>query len=165
MSIARAEPFRLAGRRGVVLAALATVISGAAGFALGQFQMAGRVTHLTIAPCGLDAAPAPLALPLQDLLRKAGGHGVSLGPFHHVGLDRAVIVRFAVEADAPYRHIAADGYDLLVLPVPVPGRALPDEIRLECRYGTVARVQYRSGQTREAFDIAPFPEAAGPSAG
>ena len=158
MSTSRAEGRHGPVARGAVLAAAAALVSGAVGYAVGHLQASGRVTQLTIAPCGLDAAPAPVALPLNDLLRKAGGHAVSLGPFHHEGLDRSVTVRFALGAESPRRHSDADGNDLLVLPVPASAHALPDEIRLECRYGAVARVQYRTGQTREGFDIAPAPQ-------
>lgn len=149
--------------RAVALAAVVGLVSGAVGFVFGQMQATGRVTHLAIAPCGLGAGPAPVALPLTDLLRKSDGHGISLGPFRHDGLDRAVTVRFAPSDPgdvAPYRYSDADGHDLLVLPLSVSGKSLPDEIRLECRYGTLARVQYRIGQTREAFDIGPAPARA-----
>lgn len=165
MSIFRGDARTLRVSRGVALAGAAALLSGAVGYAVGQLQATERMTRLTIAPCGLDEAPAPVALPLDDLLRKAGGHGVSLGPFRHDGLDRTVTVRFALGADAPYRQSDAGGHDLLVLPVPEAASALPDEIRLECRYGTVARVQYRTGQTREAFDIAPAPSPVDLSAG
>lgn len=165
MSIPHAERRGARATRGVALGVAAMLVSGAVGFAAGQIQATGRVTQLTIAPCGLDAAPAPVALPLDDLLRKAGGHGVSLGPFRHDGLDRAVTVRFALDADGPVRHRDAEGHDLLVLPVTVSGTALPDEIRLECRFGTVARVQYRTGRTREARDITPDPDRVDPTAG
>lgn len=165
MSISRADRRPAWLTRGVMLAAAATLVSGAVGYVAGKVQATGRVTHLTIAPCGLDEAPAPVALPLNDLLRKAGGHTVSLGPFRHDGLDRSVTVRFALGAAGPVRHSDADGHDLLVLPVSASGGPLPDEIRLECRYGTVARVQYRTGQAREAFDIPPDPPRTDLSAG
>ncbi|MGS4944882.1 hypothetical protein ACVDG3_05345 [Meridianimarinicoccus sp. RP-17] len=130
-----------------------TILAGAAGFVAGHMRAKGQVTHLTIATCGLDAAPAPVALPLRDLMRKAGGHNVSLGPFRHDGLDSDVTVRFALGSDTPQRHGNGSEGELLVLPVPEDGTPLPDEIRLECRYGVVARVQYRTGATREAFDL------------
>jgi len=157
MSASHADPRRWGVTRGVMLAAAATLMSGVVGFVVGQFHATGRVTHLAIAPCGLDEAPAPVALPLADLLRKSNGHGLSLGPFQHDGLDRAVTVRFAQGDAGPYRVNSGAGHDLLVLPVPASNRALPHEIRLECRYGSVARVQYRVGQTRQAFDIDPAP--------
>lgn len=158
MSASRADPRGWDVTRGVMLAAAAaTVVSGVVGFVVGQVHATGRVTHLAIAPCGLDAAPAPVALPLADLMRKSNGHGLSLGPFSHDGLDRAVTVRFAQGDTEPYRVSGMEGHDLLVLPLPASSRALPHEIRLECRYGTVARVQYRIGQTRQAFDIDPAP--------
>ncbi len=165
MSTPRADVRRGPVPRGIMRAAVAAVGFGMAGYLVGQHQATGRVTELTIAPCGLGAAPAPVALPLNDLLRKAGGHGLSLGPFRHDGLDRAVTVRFALDAEGPVRHRDGDGHDLVVVPVPTSARELPDEIRLECRYGTVARVQYRTGQTREAFDVPSAPAQAGSGTG
>lgn len=167
MLAAFAEHLRGISRGALAMAAAGALVAGAVGYGLGHLRASGQVTHLTIATCGLDEAPAPVALPLRDLLRKAGGHNVSLGPFRHDGLDRAVTVRFALGSDTPRRAGIddADG-DLLVLPVPDAGAPLPDEIRLECRYGTVARVQYRKGQVREAFDLDPAaPSLAGNSAG
>jgi hypothetical protein len=141
------------GARTVALGVAVALVAGAVGFGLGHMRANGQVTHLTIATCGLDEAPAPVALPLRDLMRKAGGHNVSLGPFRHEGLTRDVTVRFALGSDTPQRHANGDSGDLLVLPIPETGAPLPDEIRLECRYGAVARVQYRKGSTREAFDL------------
>lgn len=166
MSAGFAEAVLRSRRALGALAAVGALGVGAAGYGLGHLHATGQVTHLTLATCGLDAAPEPVALPLRDLLRKAGGHNVSLGPFRHDGLDRAVTVRFALGTDTPRRTgtDAVDG-DLLVLPVPDAGAPLPDEIRLECRYGTVERVRYRTGQAQEAFDLVPVPSHAGRTAG
>lgn len=153
MSAFPVDPWRGWSRRSVAIGAAFAVLAGAVGFGLGHMRASGQVTELTIATCGLDEAPAPVALPLRDLMRKAGGHNVSLGPFRHDGLDRHVTVRFALGTDRPQRHADGVGGDLLVLPVPSEDAPLPDEIRLECRYGTVARVQYRRGAMREAFDL------------
>ncbi len=165
MSRFRADLLRDGTGRLVARGAAIAVLAGAVGFGLGHMRATGQVTQLTIATCGLDDAPAPVALPLRDLMRKAGGHNVSLGPFRHDGLDRDVTVRFALGADAPRRHPDGDDRDMLVLPVPTVGAPLPDEIRLECRFGTVARVQYRTGTVREAFDLTPPPALADRSAG
>lgn len=151
--------------RALALGAAIAVIAGGAGFALGQWHANGQVTNLTIATCGLGDAPNPVALPLRDLMRKAGGHSVSVGPFRHDGLDRDVTVRFALGSDTPQRHADGDGGDLILLPLPEPGAPMPDEIRLECRYGTVARIQYRKGTTRAAFDLTTPPAMADTSAG
>lgn len=153
------------GRRAVAVLALAVALSGGTGFALGHWRATGEVTRLTIATCGLGEAPAPVALPLRDLLRKAGGHNVSVGPFRHDGLDGSVTVRFAPGSDGPRRTRPDPDGDVIVLPVPASGAAMPDEIRLECRYGAIARVQYRTGPAREAFDLAPDRSTARSTAG
>lgn len=165
MSAFPADPLPGWSRRGVAIGAAVAVLAGVVGFGVGHMRASGQVTELTIATCGLDEAPAPVALPLRDLMRKAGGHNVSLGPFRHDGLDRDVTVRFALGTERPERHAGGADGDLLVLPVPGEDAPLPDEIRLECRYGTVARVQYRRGGTREAFDLSSPPATAERGAG
>jgi hypothetical protein len=165
MSVFPADLLRGWSARSALIAASGALLVGIAGYALGHMRASGQVTHLTIATCGLGDAPAPVALPLRDLMRKAGGHNVSLGPFRHAGLERDVTVRFALGSDTPRRLSDGEDADLLVLPLPALDAPLPDEIRLECRYGAVARVQYRKGTTREAFDLTAPPAMAESSAG
>lgn len=165
MSARFADRFGAGARSIVAVGAAVALLAGVAGFALGHLRATGQVTQLKIATCGLDAAPEPVALPLRDLLRKAGGHNVSIGPFRHDGLDRAVTVRFTLGSDSPQRAERTGTGDLLVLPVPDAGAPLPDEIRLECRYGAVARVQYRTRQAHETFELRPTSAVAGNDAG
>lgn len=138
-------------------AALAGVASAA--FYVGAKRAEVPTTRLVVATCGLVPSPAPLDLPLAALMGKAGTPGLTLGPILHPGLDAPLSVHFRplAEGQTPQPE-QANGR--LVLPVD-PAR-LPDEIRLSCRYGAVARVDYRRGPLRHPLQVQqidPAPEA------
>jgi hypothetical protein len=136
--------------------------AGVAGFRVGMTHGVGNITHLTLAPCGLTVPPAPIALPLGDLLRKTGGHGVGLGPFRHDGLDRPVTVRFVAEDTAP-AFVAGPDEDQVLLPLPAADADMPEEIRMECRYGQIARVQYRRDGVPSDYELQPHAARLGPT--
>lgn len=129
-------------------AALAGV--AALAFLAGAKRAEVPTTQLVVATCGLVPSPAPLDLPLAALMGKAGTPGLTLGPILHPGLDAPLSVHFrpmaAGETPQPEQ---ANGR--LVLPVD-PAR-LPEEVRLSCRYGAVAQVDYRRGPLRHPLEV------------
>lgn len=128
--------------------------AGAAGYLAGTRAAEVPQTRLTLATCGLVPAPAALDLPLAALLRKAGAPGITLGPILHPGLDAPLSVRFRPRA-ADETALPVHAGELLDLPVD-PAR-LPDELRLSCRYGAVARVEYRRGPLRHVVEVGVVP--------
>ena len=149
-------------RISVALAGLAALgAAGLAGYLAGAQRGEAPQTRLSLATCGLVPAPAPLDLPLASLMHKAAAPGLALGPILHPGLDAPLSVLFRpLEAGAdpqPVQH-----GEMLELPIDT-GR-LPDEIRLSCRYGAVARVEYRRGPLRLGREVVTPDEADAPVA-
>lgn len=130
------------------------VVLGAAagaGFVAGTQRSEPHHTRLSLSTCGLVPAPAPIDLPLSALMATAGAPGVTLGPILHPGLESPLSIVFRpVEPGAELRPVqTADTLEL-----PVDTARLPDALRLSCRFGAVARVEYRHGQHRRALDVA-----------
>lgn len=122
----------------------------AAGYMVGAQRGEGSLTRLSLATCGLVPAPAPLELPLEALMQKAGAPGLTLGPILHPGLDAPLSVVFRPLEPEATPQPAQSGETLTV---PLDTARLPDEVRLSCRHGAVARVEYRRGPLRHALDV------------
>lgn len=137
----------LAGLGGLALLGAAA----AAGYMAGTQRGEGALTRLTLSTCGLVPAPAPLDLPLEALMQKAGAPGLTLGPILHPGLDAPLSVLFRpLEPDATLQPVQTGE----TLTLPLDTARLPDELRLSCRHGAVARVEYRRGPLRHVLDVA-----------
>lgn len=125
--------------------------AGAAGYLVGQRDATMPQTRLTMATCGLAPAPLPLQVPLVALLRDAGDVAVTLGPILHPGLDAALSLRFrALRPDEAPRPKLVEG----VLELPLDPDRPPDALHLSCRYGAIARVEYRRGPLRHPLEVA-----------
>ena len=120
------------------------------GFALGTQRGEQPLTRLSLATCGLVPAPAPLDLPLGALMETAGAPGLALGPILHPGLDTPLSIVFRPLAPgAEPRPVQLDDR----LEIPVDTTRMPDEVRLSCRYGAVARVEFRRGPLRHPLEV------------
>lgn len=151
--------------KGIVMAALAVGALGAAaggGFWLGGRMGEDPVTRLALSTCGLVPAPAPIELPLGVMLQKAGAPGLTLGPILHPGLDTPVSLHFRALAPGETPQPLRSGDRL---EVPLDAERLPDELRLACRYGEVARIEYRRGPLRHVVDVAVAPQGGTDSVG
>ena len=134
--------------------------AAAAGYMAGAQRGEASLTRLSLATCGLVPAPAPLELPLEALMQKAGAPGLTLGPILHPGLDAPLSVVFRpLEPETTPQPVQSGE----TLTLPLDTARLPDEVRLSCRHGAVARVEYRRGPLRHALDVVtsdPEPAAA-----
>lgn len=153
-------------RRTRVLASLAGVAllggAAAAGYLAGAQRGEVPQTRLSLATCGLVPAPAPLDLPLGTLMQKAGAPGLTLGPILHPGLDAPLSIVFRPLEEGAMPEPLQSG-ETLVLPLDT--ARMPDELRLSCRYGAVARVEYRRGPLRQALEVTVADAAPGAKTG
>jgi hypothetical protein len=149
-------------RGAVVLAGVTALgVAAAAGYMAGAQRGEAPQTRLSLSTCGLVPAPAPIELPLATLMQKTGAPGLTLGPILHPGLDAPLSVVFvAMEPGGVPQPVQAG--ETLTLPLDI--ARLPDELRLSCRYGAVARVEYRRGPLRHAVDVAVIAAEPTPSA-
>lgn len=145
------------GQLAVGIVALAVAAGG--GFLAGAQRGEAPQTRLSLATCGLVPAPVPLDLPLDALMSSAATPGLTLGPILHPGLETPLSIHFQpLEAGAEPRPLKAGQ----TLELPVDTARLPDEVRLSCRHGAVARVEYRHGTERLSVEVAQ-PEPASPA--
>lgn len=150
------------GRRAAIAAGIvcAVAAAGALGYRLGSPAAAPETaTRITLAACGLHPAPAPIALPLARMFPDAEGVPITVGPIRHPGLDAALPVRLEPSRGAE-GSVRLEG-DTLVVSLD-PSRP-SEEIRLVCRYGEVARVEFRGDGLRVVETAGALSASASPS--
>ena len=129
---------------------MALGLAAGAGFLIGSQRGEAPQTRLSLATCGLVPAPAPLDLPLAALMETAGAPGLTLGPILHPGLDTPLSIVFRPLQPGTEPRPLQHGH---TLELPLDTARLPDELRLTCRYGAVARVEYRRGPLRQTLPV------------
>jgi hypothetical protein len=138
-------------RSGAALALLAMAVGSAAGYAFARHN-APEATRIVATACGVAPAEAPFALPIGTIGEHAPHLPLMVGPINIDGRT-AVLLRFDPTLDGTDDTVVRLG-DVLHLPRTIGDRpSPPTEIRLNCRNGTLAAVQYHLEDFASSFMV------------
>jgi hypothetical protein len=136
-------------RFGAVLLAIAAGFAGGYGFA---HHNAPETTRIVAAACGVAPAQAPFALPLRAIGEHAPHVPLLVGPVKVYG-HTTVLLRFDPALDGTGDTVVRLG-DVVHLPRSIGDRPSPPaEIRLSCRNGVLAAVQYHLDDLAVSFTV------------
>ena len=138
-------------RSGAALALLAMAVGSAAGYAFARHD-APEATRIVATACGVAPAEAPFALPIGTIGEHAPHLPLMVGPINIDG-STTVLLRFDPALDGKDDTVIRLG-DVLYLPRTIGDRpSPPTEIRLSCRNGTLAAVQYHLDDSASSFTV------------
>jgi hypothetical protein len=141
----------LSTRTGAALGLLAMAVGFAGGYGFAR-QIAPETTRIVATACGVAPAEAPFALPIGAIGEHAPHLPLMVGPINIDG-STTVLLRFDPTLDGKDDTVIRLG-DVLYLPRTIGDRpSPPTEIRLSCRNGTLAAVQYHLGDFASNFTV------------
>lgn len=138
-------------RIGAVLGLLAMTVGFVGGYAVARRE-APETTRIVATACGVAPAEAPFALPIGAIGEHAPHLPLMVGPINIDGRT-TVLLRFDPSLDGKNDTVIRLG-DVLHLPRTIGDRpSPPTEIRLNCRNGTLAAVQYHLDDSASNFTV------------
>ena len=138
-------------RTGAALGLLAMAVGFAGGYGFAR-QIAPETTRIVATACGVAPAEAPFALPIGTIGEHAPHLPLMVGPINIDG-STTMLLRFDPTLNGKDDKVIRLG-DVLYLPRTIVDRASPPtEIRLSCRNGTLAAVQYHLDDFASSFTV------------
>lgn len=138
-------------RFGTALGLLAMTAGFAGGYAFARHE-APETTRIVATACGVAPAEAPFALPIGTIGEHAPHLPLMVGPINIDG-STTMLLRFDPTLNGKDDKVIRLG-DVLYLPRTIGDRpSPPTEIRLSCRNGTLAAVQYHLDDFASSFTV------------
>jgi hypothetical protein len=123
--------------------ALAAALAAAGGYVWGRMANKPQIVEIGTTACGLPESSPSFGVPLEAVLRVAGGRAFGLGPVEIPAGGGPIRLRFEPTLDGRADEVRlADG--ILHLPIGFgPDRQPPRRITLHCRDGAIGSVRYQ----------------------
>jgi hypothetical protein len=134
---------------------LAAVLAAGGGYAWARKVHMPRIVEIGSTACGVPESSPSFGMPLEAVMRVAGGRAFGLGPVDIPAGGGPVRLRFEPTLDGEGGEVRLAG-TILYLPTSFgQERQLPRRITLHCRDGAIGSVRYQGkGGASMVFQVA-----------